>query len=398
MIYKDFKGLKLSALGMGTMRLPVCEGDNSRIDRDAVRQMLDYAFSKGVNYIDTAWGYHSGNSESVLGELLENYPRDSFYLATKFPGYDVANFEKVEEIFRTQLEKCRVDYFDFYLFHNVCEKDIDAYLDRSNGLMDFLLRQKAEGRIRHIGFSTHGSLETTQRFLDAYGEHMEFCQIQLNWMDWTFQRAKEKVELLNERGLPVWVMEPLRGGKLLNLDQSDVETLKKLRPEETVYSWGLRFLQTVPGVTMVLSGLSSAVQTEENTRTFSEHKPLSEEEWNALQTIAAQMIEKKILPCTGCRYCVSHCPQKLNIPKLLDMYKQMCLTPNDFIAPRALLAMPVETRADACIACRACERVCPQGIKISEALADFVERAEACFQIRGTDISAFPPFKTRRKP
>ena len=399
MVYNSFQDLKLSALGLGAMRLPVVDGDDSKIDAEETERLIDYAMEHGINFFDTAWGYHGGNSEAVVGKILSKYPRDSYYLATKFPGYDLGNMAKVEEIFEEQLRRCGVEYFDFYFFHNVSEKNIDAYLNKEYGVFAYLKKQKENGRIRHLGFSTHGEVENIREFLDtATGRHMEFCQIQLNWMDWTFQRAKEKVELLNERGLPVWVMEPLRGGKLLNLDQSDVETLKKLRPEETVYSWGLRFLQTVPGVTMVLSGLSSAVQTEENTRTFSEHKPLSEEEWNALQTIAAQMIEKKILPCTGCRYCVSHCPQKLNIPKLLDMYKQMCLTPNDFIAPRALLAMPVETRADACIACRACERVCPQGIKISEALADFVERAEACFQIRGTDISAFPPFKTRRKP
>jgi len=399
MLHKEFKGIRLSALGMGTVRLPLLSENSGDVDVAQVDEIVDAALRNGINYFDMGYDYHDFKAEKIVGKSLRRYPRESYYVADKFPLYHRSKLEHVAEVFEEQLKNCCVDYFDFYMIHNVCEMTLSDCLDPKYGILEFLLQQKAAGRIRHLGFSTHGEVENIREFLDTEtGRHMEFCQIQLNWMDWTFQRAKEKVELLNERGLPVGGMEPLRGGKLLNLDQSDVETLKKLRPEETVYSWGLRFLQTVPGVTMVLSGLSSAAQTEENTRTFSEHKPLSEEEWNALQTIAAQMIEKKILPCTGCRYCVSHCPQKLNIPKLLDMYKQMCLTPNDFIAPRALLAMPVETRADACIACRACERVCPQGIKISEALADFVERAEACFQIRGTDISAFPPFKTRRKP
>jgi len=372
MIYKDFKGLKLSALGMGTMRLPVCEGDNSRIDRDAVRQMLDYAFSKGVNYIDTAWGYHSGNSESVLGELLENYPRDSFYLATKFPGYDVANFEKVEEIFRTQLEKCRVDYFDFYLFHNVCEKDIDAYLDRSNGLMDFLLRQKAEGRIRHIGFSTHGSLETTQRFLDAYGEHMEFCQIQLNWLDWDLQKAKDKVELLGKLNIPIWVMEPVRGGKLVNLAPEYEEKLRAMRPESTPVEWAFRFVQSIPGVTMTLSGMSNMTQLQENIETFSTEDNLTEEEFSALLELSAEMRRETTVPCTACRYCTDHCPMGLDIPKLIELYNEQNYM-KGFLVPMVISSLPEEKKPSACIGCRGCEAVCPQNIKVSEIMTHFTE-------------------------
>ena len=370
MIYKDFKGLKLSALGMGTMRLPTCEGDNSRIDRDAVRQMLDYAFSKGVNYIDTAWGYHSGNSESVLGELLEKYPRDSFYLATKFPGYDVANFEKVEEIFRTQLEKCRVDYFDFYLFHNVCEKDIDAYLDRSNGLMDFLLRQKAEGRIRNIGFSTHGSLETTQRFLDAYGEHMEFCQIQLNWLDWELQKAKDKVELLGKLNIPIWVMEPVRGGKLVNLAPEYEEKLRAMRPEATAVEWAFRFVQSVPGVTMTLSGMSNMTQLQENIETFSTEDNLTEKEFSALLELSAEMRRETTVPCTACRYCTDHCPMGLDIPKLIELYNEQNYM-KGFLVPMVISSLPEEKRPSACIGCRGCEAVCPQNIKVSEIMTHF---------------------------
>ena len=370
MIYKDFHGLKLSSLGMGTMRLPTCE--DKSIHKEAVRQMLDYAFSKGVNYIDTAWGYHSGNSESVLGELLENYPRDSFYLATKFPGYDVANFEKVEEIFRTQLEKCRVDYFDFYLFHNVCEKDVDAYLDRSNGLMDFLLRQKAEGRIRHIGFSTHGSLETTQRFLDAYGEHMEFCQIQLNWLDWDLQKAKDKVELLGKLNIPIWVMEPVRGGKLVNLAPEYEEKLRAMRPEATAVEWAFRFVQSIPGVTMTLSGMSNMTQLQENIETFSTEDNLTEEEFSALLELSAEMRRETTVPCTACRYCTDHCPTGLDIPKLIELYNEQNYM-KGFLVPMVISSLPEEKRPSACIGCRGCEAVCPQNIKVSEIMTHFTE-------------------------
>ena len=208
MIYKDYQGLKLSALGMGTMRLPVIDGDDARVDEAAVKEMVAYAMEKGINYYDTAWGYHGGNSELVMGRTLKEYPRESFYLATKFPGYDLSNMGKVEEIFEEQLRKCQVDYFDFYLFHNVCEMNLDEYLNEEHGIYRYLTEQKKNGRIKHLGFSAHGSYEVIKRFLEAYGEVMEFCQLQVNYLDWTFQNAKEKVELLREYHIPVWVMEP----------------------------------------------------------------------------------------------------------------------------------------------------------------------------------------------
>ena len=194
MIYKEFQDLKLSALGMGAMRLPVINGEDSQIDEKAALDMVDVAMKQGINYYDTAWGYHDGHSELVMGKALARYPRDSFYLATKFPGYDLSNMDKVEEIFEKQLEKCGVEYFDFYLFHNVCEMNIDYYLnDEKYGIFTYLMKQKENGRIRHLGFSAHGSYEVMKRFLEAYGEHMEFCQIQLNYLDWNFQDAKAKV-------------------------------------------------------------------------------------------------------------------------------------------------------------------------------------------------------------
>ena len=225
MIYKDFKGMKLSQLGMGSMRLPVIGGDDSKIDESAAMEMVDYAIRNGINYFDTAWGYHGGNSETVMGKALSRYPRESFYLASKFPGYDLSNMDKVEEIFEKQLEKCRVGYFDFYLVHNVCEMNIDEYLNEEHGIHAYLTQQKKNGRIRHLGFSVHGSYEVMMRFLDAYGHDMEFCQIQLNYLDYDFQNAKAKVEKLNELDIPVWVMEPLRGGRLCRLKDDEKKRL-----------------------------------------------------------------------------------------------------------------------------------------------------------------------------
>ena len=374
MIYKEFQDLKLSALGMGAMRLPVMDGDDGRIDEQAAFDMVDYAFEQGINYYDTAWGYHNGQSELVMGRALKRYPREKFYLATKFPGYDLANMDKVKEIFEKQLEKCQVEYFDFYLFHNVCEMNIDAYLDEKYGIFDNLVKQKKAGRIRHLGFSAHGSYEVMERFLKAYGQEMEFCQIQLNYMDWEFQDAKKKAELLSRYHLPVWVMEPLRGGRLAKLSQEDEEKLKALRPDETIPAWAFRFLQSIPQVTMVLSGMSNMEQLKENIRTFQEEKPLTDQEKKELLEIADQIVKKSGVPCTACHYCVSHCPQGLDIPRLLALYNEHRVTGGGFIAPMALSALPEDQRPGACIGCRSCEAVCPQQIHVSEVMADFNAR------------------------
>ena len=377
MIYREFQGEKLSALGMGAMRLPVVDGDDARIDEAEAAAMVDYAMAHGVNYYDTAWGYHNGNSELVMGRALARYPRESYFLADKFPGYDLSNMDKVGAIFEKQLEKCGVEYFDFYLFHNVCEMNIDAYLDPKYGIFDYLTAQKKAGRIRHLGFSAHGSYAVMKRFLEAYGSEMEFCQIQLNYLDWKFQGAKEKVELLQEYNIPVWVMEPLRGGKLASLAPADEEKLQALRPQEGIPAWAFRFLQSIPAVTVTLSGMSNMEQMQANIRTYETEQPLNENEMQALLTIADEMVGKIALPCTACHYCVSHCPQGLDIPNLLALYNEHCFTDGGFIAPMALSAVPEDKRPNSCIGCRSCEAVCPQQIRISEAMADFARKLGA---------------------
>ena len=371
MIYRKFQDLQLSALGMGAMRLPVVDGNDAVIDEPAAVEMVDYAMAHGVNYYDTAWGYHNGQSELVMGRALKRHPREKFYLATKFPGYDLANMPKVREIFPKQLEKCQVDYFDFYLFHNVCEMNIDAYLDPKYGIYDYLMEQKRAGRIRHLGFSAHGSIDVMKRFLDAYGKDMEFCQIQLNWLDWKFQDAEGKVKLLREHNIPVWVMEPLRGGRLARLSDEEAAKLAALRPDEASAAWAFRFLQAIPEVTVTLSGMSNLEQLKQNIATFETDAPLNGEEWKALMSVADDMLGKKILPCTACHYCVSHCPQGLDIPSLLELYNEHNFTGGGFIAPMALSALPEDKRPTACLHCHSCEAVCPQQIKISDAMEAF---------------------------
>ncbi|MBQ6065967.1 MAG: aldo/keto reductase [Clostridia bacterium] len=374
MIYKGFQDIRLSALGMGCMRLPTVNGDDNAVDEAATRDMVRAAFEGGINYFDTAYGYHGGNSERVMGKILSEYPRDSFYLATKFPGYSPANWPYVKDIFTEQQRRLRTDHFDFYLFHNVCEMNIDAYLDPKYGIYDWLTEKKRDGAIRHLGFSVHGALPVMKRFLEAYGKDMEFCQIQLNYMDWDFQDAKAKVALLEEYGIPVWVMEPLRGGKLAALRPQDEAKLKALRPDETATGWAFRFLQAIPSVTVVLSGMSSMEQLRENLSIFAEDRPLNEREFDTLREIAADILKAGTLPCTACRYCTSHCPQELDIPALIALYNEHKVTTEygfGFIAPMALSAYPEDKKPGACLGCRSCETVCPQQIGISEMMADF---------------------------
>lgn len=373
MIYKKFKELELSALGMGCMRFPTNEDGSVNIE--ATEEMVAYAIDKGVNYFDTAWVYHGGKSESIIGEILEKYPRKSFYLATKFPGFSSETWDKVEEIFEEQLKKCRVDYFDFYLFHNVSEHNIDAYLDDEKyGIYSYLMKQKENGRIRHLGFSAHGNMNTLKRFLSAYGRDMEFCQLQINYIDWHFQDAVSKIELMKEYGIPVWVMEPLRGGKLVKLDEKYEKMLRALRPDESNHSFAFRFLQSVPEVTMTLSGMSTLEQIKDNIEIYSTEKPLNEKEWKTLLEIADELVAPNRLPCTACRYCTEYCPQELDIPTIIDLYNDSKYSKGTYIVPKGIKELDEDKLPSSCISCRACEGVCPQNIKIADMMSDFSKR------------------------
>lgn len=372
MIYNDFKGEKLSALGLGMMRLPVKAKIYTNIDTKQVEQMVKYALDNGINYFDTAWGYHLGKSETTVGKVLSKYPRDSYNLATKFPGYDTRHFGRHEKIFEKQLEKCKTDYFDFYLMHCVDEKNIEYYLnDEKYGTVSYFVQKKKEGKIRHLGFSVHASYETFKRFLDKYGEHMEFCQIQLNWIDFNFQEANKKIELLNKLGIAIWVMEPVRGGKLAQLAPEQMAKLEKLRPGVSSVEWCFRYLQSM-GTTMILSGMSNLEQIKDNVRIFSESKPTTDEENQVLYNIGYEMSGS--VPCTACRYCISKCPKNIEIPDLIKIYNDNRGFDNKSIKSSVLSSIEIGKRPDDCIGCRSCEAVCPQEIRISEVFSDFKSR------------------------
>lgn len=373
MIYKKFQDKQLSALGMGCMRFPTIEGTNE-IDEKQTEEMFDYAIKNGVNYFDTAWGYHGGKSEIVVGKLLKKYPRDSFYIADKFPGYDVSNFGKVEEIFEEQLKKVGVEYFDFYLFHNVCEANIEKYLDDEQyHTCEYLLKQKQKGRIRHLGFSAHAELPALKRFLEKYASVVEFGQLQVNWLDWDYEKVAEKVALLKSYNIPLWVMEPVRGGRLVQLAPEHEKKLKALRPDTSLAEWAFRFLQTVADCTVVLSGMSNFAQLQENIRIHGEEKTLNSEELTALKEITKEILDS-LTPCTACGYCKEYCPQGLNIPYLLNLYNEHKVTNGGLISRVYMSRLPEDKRPSACLGCRACEGVCPQRIAISEEFAKYAEQ------------------------
>lgn len=383
MITSNFNGKTVSRLGFGAMRLPTAS--DGKIDKQQLQHMVDYAMEHGVNYFDTAWPYHNGESERALGEALARHDRESFLLADKFPGHQIASSYDPAAVFEQQLRRCRVDYFDTYLLHNVYEKSISTYLDPRWDIMNYFEAKRREGKIKHLGFSTHGDLDTIKAFLarcDELGIKMEFCQIQLNYLDWTLQNAREKYEFLYKAGIPVIVMEPVRGGSLAKLTPENENRLRKMRPDASIASWSFRFLQDLPGVMTILSGMTTFEQVSDNVNTFENVRPLGENETRTLFEIAETM--KNSVPCTTCRYCVAGCPVGLDIPRLLGIYNELRVEPTTNIAMR-IEWLPPEKQPSACLSCGKCSRICPQKIDIPAelkglcaTLAEIPTWAEVC--------------------
>ena len=368
MLTADFKGMALPRLGFGAMRLPQLEG--GAIDEAQVNDMIAYCMEHGVNYFDTAYPYHGGMSELVLAKALAPYPREDYFLANKYPGHQIADEYDPADIFEEQLRKCGVEYFDFYLLHNVYEKSLPVYLDERWGIVDYFAEQVKNGRIKHLGFSTHGSLSCMEDFLDACGEHMEFCQIQMNYLDWDVQKAREKVEMLQARGLPVWVMESVRGGMLCSLSEENMALIAAANTSATPFELAMRWQLDKPS-TVVLTGSSNTEQLQQNIAVWEEAAPLTAAEQELVASISANMRDD--VPCTACRYCCDSCPQELDIPYLMEIANEVRVAPS-FNGGMRLDALEEGKRPQDCIACRACEAMCPQSIEISQVIADIVER------------------------
>ena len=371
MIYRDFQGLRLSLLGFGTMRLPTTAAGD--VDAAATEALLDYAMTHGVNYYDTAWPYMQNQSETVVGRCLKKYPRESFYLATKFPGHMLTGDPDPAGIFEQQLEKCQVEYFDFYLLHNVYENDMDVYTDPKWGIIDYFLEQKRLGRIRHLGFSSHADIPCLTALLERCGTDMEFCQLQLHYLDWSLQRGKEKYDLLAKYNIPVWVMEPVRGGKLAALDADSQQKRRAIRPGASDASFALRWLEGHGNIRMILSGMSTMAQVKDNIATFEKDDPVTPEEEAILLAAAEKM--KNSVPCTACRYCCDGCPRGLDIPDLLHKYNQLRAGSGSTIKMQ-LDAVPKDKWPHACLGCGVCAAVCPQKIAIPDELAAFAAQLD----------------------
>lgn len=364
MITKSFKEITLSRLGMGNMRLP-CKADGE-IDYARGEAMIDTLMKAGVNYYDTAYVYHSGKSEDFVGKaLVSRYPRDSFYIATK---YLLSADPDYKAVFARQLERLRTDHIDFYLIHAVGDDSAAKYIE--GGSVEYFEEQQKSGKIKYLGFSAHCSTETLRKF--ASHRKWDFAQLQINYYDWVYGNAKEQYELLCELGIPVMVMEPVRGGKLAELSPAARDMLTKYRPEWSIASWAFRWLMKLDNVAVILSGMSDMGQAADNIRTFSEGTALTDDEERLLLTACEAFRGGLVVPCTGCRYCTDSCPAQINIPEVMTVYNHYKVD-GDWVLWE-LDNIDSKGNVGDCVSCGLCAEHCPQGIKIPGLMRELVSK------------------------
>lgn len=368
--YRD-TDVKVSLLGMGCMRLPKVDSEKEDIDYEKAQEIIDYAYANGVNYFDTAYGYHGGQSELFVGQALKKYPRESFFLASKMPIWCVKEKDDVERIFNEQLQRCQTDYFDFYLFHS--QNAANFQKCQEFGVYEFLSQMKAEGKIRRLGFSFHDTPEVLRHICDTYP--WDFAQIQLNYLDWEMQDAKTQYQILNDREIPVIVMEPVRGGALASPCEAADILFREERPDKSVASWAIRFAASLPGVLTVLSGMSDMEQVRDNVDTMTRFEPLTDREREVIDEALEAYRKKDTVPCTGCRYCMD-CPFGVDIPKMFSLYNHYVLDRDGEDYLEAYEAQPESQRADQCQACGACMEKCPQHIRIPDQMVTIRETVE----------------------
>lgn len=360
--YKD-KGFKTSLLGMGCMRFPVIDGKDDTIDLEKAEAIIDHAYKNGVNYFDTAYIYHGGNSEGFIGKVLSKYPRNTYNIVTKMPSFRIKEKEDVERIFYEQLANCGVDYFDFYLCHGVSDTSVDVFRSTEFNIIPFLEEMQKQGKIKYLGFSSHASCEILREFASL--RKWDIAQIQLNYFDWEGQKAQEQYKILEELGIPVVVMEPVRGGRLASLDEESNAILKEVAPDRSIASWAFRYLMPLTNIQTILSGMTTMEQLEENLKTFSKYDPLSDTESAALDKALANFKSKFVVPCTACRYC-SDCPMKFDIPTILKRYNNfsIALEERSKINNIKQIAELPGNKITECLNCGICADHCPQGIDI----------------------------------
>jgi len=368
----------ISLLGFGFMRPPI---KNNEVDYNLLDKMVDYAISNGVNYFDTAYTYLGGKSEILLGKILKNYPRSKYNIATKMPMYKIKNVAEIEKVFLTQLNRLQTDYVDYYLFHAVNSSNWDNF--KKSDMYNFLLTNKKEGKIKHIGFSFHDKPELLTEIVNEYD--WDFAQIQLNYMDWTLQNAKEQYNILKDKSLPIIVMEPVRGGGLAVLCQESLEIFNDANPNVSAASWAIRYAASFPEVLCVLSGMSNMDHVVDNITTIKNFKPIDESEYAVIQKALNVYLKMGDIPCTGCQYCIE-CPKNIDIPTIFSIYniylrkKEEILnngrTPEvDFLISYNGHISKMRT-ANLCINCGFCVNHCPQHIDIPANLVKVTQKVK----------------------
>ena len=365
------RGENPSVLGYGCMRFPL-DRETHKIDRELSTELLRKAMAAGVTYYDTAWPYHNGESESFIGEVLSQYPRDSYYLATKLPCWATDSREKGAEIIEEQLKRLKTDYIDFYLIHALDKKRWEKMLEL--GIPSLLEEYQQQGKLRNLGFSFHDDYEVFEEILTY--RKWDFCQIQLNYMDTEHQAGLKGLELARSMGIPVVVMEPVKGGSLAQPPEEVLEPLQALNPQLTPAAWAMRWVASQPGVHVVLSGMTTMEQLEDNLSTFSPFVRLDEKEEQAVKETAKRLRQRVKNGCTACGYCMP-CPAGVDIPKNFHIWNLMSMYQNQRDIRQRWKETEEKAKASQCIKCGACEKLCPQHIPIREHLSFVAEEVEA---------------------
>ena len=363
-------------LGFGLMRLPT---KDDAIDLNKVCDMVDKYMASGANYFDTAYVYHGGNSEKVVKDaIVSRYDRSSFTLATKLPAWEINSLEDRDKVFNTQLERMGVDYIDYYLLHSVEDgNNYNKYVELD--CFNWALDKKAKGQIKYFGFSYHGSPKLLVEILDKHPE-IEFVQIQLNYADWDSDLicSRELYNILHERNIPMIIMEPVKGGILANMAPALEAEFKNANPDASVASWAIRFVGSLDGIKVILSGMSNDEQMNDNLKTFADFKPLTDSERTVIEKVTKMMKDLSLVPCTACRYCVDGCPSEINIPEIFKALnaKRTFPTDNRPIFVYGGLVDRGSGKASSCLECGQCEGVCPQHLNIIELLKEAAEKLE----------------------
>lgn len=367
---KRFKNIEISRLGLGNMRLPcktpIKREANPLIDYNKAQELVDMAYENGVNYFDTAYMYHAGKSEKFIGQALKKYPRESYYLADKLPIWMCKKPADMQKIFDKQLQRTGIDCFDFYLLHSLDKGNFEKC--EKYGAYDFLLEKQKQGLIKNIGFSFHGTIDDLKTIVAAH--HWDFAQIQMNYLDWKNQDAKTQYEILTEAGIPVIVMEPVRGGKLADVPKRVEELFKNNAPDKSIASWAIRFCATHDNVLTILSGMNAKEQMLDNLQSLTDFVPMTDVELKICQNAASIINESEIIPCTGCDYCAD-CPKSVKISTIFDVYNK--LKTGEYTAEQAKEKYAqIDVNHTQCVACGKCKEHCPQSIDIPKMLSETI--------------------------